>query len=286
MIMSSLLLIRNPLNGGGGSAVRLALAGVVLLCAVVPCFAQGTMVFRFEVAPRGTGIPVSSYTESGMHFWNPRGPQGLVLLGGGIPSLPENDTGYLRPSAGGTLAFSFNTSPFHTFFGLVSFDLAESGTTLPGPVTLDVVGYGGQGLVVTNTITTDGINDGTGPLQDFETFHLGSEFANVYRIDIFSDRFSIDNLVISGVPEPRTGALAFLGLALALGHRALGRGRRQPAAPACPLGPLPTCSPGVMSQDLRGASMSWSNVVVSPTGSAERGMCYDKPAQDEQPCYP
>jgi len=216
MIMSSLLLIRTPLNGGGGRAVRLALAGVVLLCAVGPCFAQGTMVFRFEVAPRGTGIPVSSYTESGMHFWNPRGPQGLVLLGGGIPALPENGTGYLCPSAGGTLAFSYNTSPFHTFFGLVSFDLAESGTNLPGPVTLHVVAYGGQGLVVTDDVITDGINDGTGPLEDFETFNFGTRFANVYRIDIFSDRFSIDNIVVSGVPEPSASALALLGAACAL----------------------------------------------------------------------
>jgi hypothetical protein len=216
--MRTLLKIRNPPAGGGGSAARLALAGVTLLCAVADCFAQGTMVFRFEVAPRGAGIPVSSYTESGMHFWHPNGPEGLVLLGGGIPSLPDNGTGYLAPGSAGALAFSFNTSPFHRFFGLVSFDAAEYDTSLPGPVSLQVVGYGGQGLVVTNNIATDGINDGTGPLQDFETFHFGPQFANVYQIDIFGGRFSIDNLVISGVPEPSASALVVLGTVSAIGR--------------------------------------------------------------------
>ena len=83
-------------------------------------------------------------------------------------------------------------------------------------MTLRVVGYGGMGLVVTNDITTDGINDGTGPLQDFQTFYFGPEFGHLSRVEILTDRFSMDNLVLSGVPEPGTGALFVLGIAIAM----------------------------------------------------------------------
>jgi hypothetical protein len=213
------------LPGMPRETIRLFGLALTTLCALVQARGQGTMTVTFERMPSGTQALSSLYVESGMNFWNPYSTNNLVLNGGGIASTPENGTGYLQVPGGATLGFSFFTLPLHTFFGLVSLDAAEIATNLPGPATLQVVGYGGMGLVVTNNITTDGINDGTGPLQDFQTFYFGPQFANVYRIDIFGGDFSMDNVVVSGVPEPSTGMLILLGTACAFG-RAWVRSRR------------------------------------------------------------
>jgi hypothetical protein len=172
------------------------------------------MTFTFEAMPRGVTVPVATYSESGMQFWNPYGPENLVLAGGGVSSRPDNGTGYLQVSSGAMLAFSFNTFP-STYFNLLSFDAAEYDTAFPGPVTLEVVGYRPMAGTVTNFFTLDGINDGTGLLQDFQTFNLDSRFVNLYRVDFLTDRFSLDNVVIGGVPEPPVGGLV-LAAALCL----------------------------------------------------------------------
>jgi hypothetical protein len=111
-------------------------------------------------------------------------------------------------------------------FGLVSFDLAEYSTNSPGPITLHVVGYGLQGQrIAVLDLTTDGINDGIGPLADFQTVTFDSHFANLYRVEMTTDFWSLDNLVISGVPEPSAGVLVLLGAACAFGRSRI-RSRR------------------------------------------------------------
>jgi hypothetical protein len=73
---------------------------------------------------------------------------------------------------------------------------------------------------VTNYFSLDGINYGTGLLQDFQAFQPDSSFINLYRVDIYGG-FSLDNLVISDVPEPSAGALALLGAACAFWFKRL-----------------------------------------------------------------
>jgi len=109
-------------------------------------------------------------------------------------------------------------------FGLVSVDLAEWSTAYPEAVTVPFVGYRRDGSTVAASLTTDGIMDGTGPLQDFQTLYFGPEFSGVYLVRIPSYGWSLDNLVIS-IPEPGTGTLAGLGTAL-LGLRFLRRAPR------------------------------------------------------------
>lgn len=187
----------------------LVTAALALLLIVPPCRGQGTMSFIFEGQPHGTFDPIGIYLESGMRFWNPYGPNNLTLAGGGVNNRPENGTGYLQVTPGANLVFGFYTFP-GTLFNLLSFDAAEFATNNPGPVSLTVVGYQGMDIAVTNYFTTDGINDGTGPMQDFQTFLLTSQFVDLYRVEILSDRFSIDNVIISGVPEPSTLGLVLL----------------------------------------------------------------------------
>jgi len=166
--------------------------------------------------PPGTASAVSQYLEAGMRFWNPYGPEPLGLCGGGIGSQPDNGTAYLRVSTNGRLRFQFSSV---ALFDLVSFDLAEYDTNLPGPVTVHVVGYAVQDQIAgTADLTTDGINDGTGPLADFQTFRFDDRFRNLYRVEITTARFSLDNLVIGGVPEPSPGALLLLGVLCGIAH--------------------------------------------------------------------
>ena len=170
------------------------------------------MVLTFEGQPRGTTSDLRGYSESGMHF-GALGAESLLWAGGGIASRPENGTAYLQATLHANLGFGFFTFP-STWFSFLSFDLAEYDTSYPGPVMVQVIGYGGQGARFTNTFTTDGINDGTGPLADFQTFYPDSQFAQVNRVDILTGHFSIDNVVIGGVPEPSAGGLILLATLL------------------------------------------------------------------------
>jgi len=109
------------------------------------------------------------------------------------------------------LAFSFvDYYTDSTTFNLVSVDLAEYSTVVPDARTVPFVGYREDGSSVAAFFTTDGIIDGTGPLEDFQTFYFGPEFSNLTRVEVPTYGWSMDNLVIA-IPEPSTGLLAVAG---------------------------------------------------------------------------
>jgi len=168
------------------------------------------MTFTFEGVPRGTQRNVGTYSESGMSF-TPVGPGNLLLSGGGIAGYPDNGTGYLE-IPDGNMMFTFNMD-----FKLVSFDAAVYWNV--APQTLTVVGYRDDimGLTVTNHFSVDS--------QTFQTFYLDSSFMNVGRVDVLNARWSLDNLFISGVPEPSADALLVLGTLSALGWAEVKRRR-------------------------------------------------------------
>jgi hypothetical protein len=201
------------------------IASALVFSGLAQCHGQGTMSIGFDGQPRGTSSTAGAYYESGMRFSNPSGYHSLVLNGGGIsPAYPDNDTSYLQPSGGvGGLAFRLDS---YAAFGLVSFDLAEYSTNSLAPITVHITGYGPQDQVLgTTDITSDGINDGTGPLVDFQTFTFDARFANLYRVEISGDPWSLDNVAISGVPEPSTSTLVLLAAACAFGRSRIKRRR-------------------------------------------------------------
>jgi hypothetical protein len=159
------------------------------------------------------------YVESAMQF-NVLPEGGLFLVGPGVPGYPQDGTGYLEAPdvfvGGGGLEFSLNPV---ASFNLISFDLA--GIVNGARPTVEVVGYELQimapTLMVTNYITVTSDN--------FQTFYLSSGFQNVYEVEILNAPFSLDNMVISGVPEPSCGALVVLATLCGLG-RAWMRGKR------------------------------------------------------------
>ena len=200
-------------------------AVLVLFCqAGLP---QGTLQIGFEGPPYigapypqapGTAVTLGSYSESGMLFHNAFGPEGVALVGSGYSQHPDNGSAYLH-SSGGWLRFGFS-SGMH--FNLAALDLAES---FAGAATFQVVGYKDMGVQVTTNITTDGIMDGPGGLPDFQTVGFDSRFVNLYQIDILTDGWAIDNVMLRGVPEPTGGTLIVLGALSALGWSLVRRRR-------------------------------------------------------------
>jgi hypothetical protein len=176
------------------------------LALVSPAIAQGTMTFTFEGAPPGTELNVGVYYSSGMYF-GPIGPGNVLLSGPGRPGYATNGTGYLE-IPDGNLAVLFTNTPTR-YFNLLSFDAAEFDGF--GPQTLTVVGYPGMSAPVTNYFTVSSLT--------FQTFYLDSSFTTISRFDVLNARWSLDNLVISGVPEPSAAALASVAAACALVRR-------------------------------------------------------------------
>ena len=89
-------------------------------------------------------------------------------------------------------------------------DLAEYSTVVPDAVTVHFVGCRSDGSVLTTDLTTDGIIDCTGPLEDFQTFQFGPDWTGLTRVEIPTIGWSLDNLVVS-VPEPASGLLVLTG---------------------------------------------------------------------------
>lgn len=202
------------------SALGIALATV--LGTLQHCSGQGTLQITFDYGPdlpmAGQAFFVQEYYEGGMWF-RPLGViepgNGFVRRGGGKSFYPENGTAYLQASLGDSLQFSFNNG---SKFNLLSVDLAEYSTVVSVlPVTF--YGYYPDGSTVVATLTPDGIIDGTGPLADFQTFHFDKRWRDLTRVEVPGFGWSLDNLVVSTVPEPAIGVLLGMGALLVTGWR-------------------------------------------------------------------
>ena len=147
--------------------------------------------------------------------FNPLASFAFGRSGGGILQLPENGTAYLQALAGDSLMFSFSNG---SLFSLNAVDLAEYSTSFPNPLTVHFVGYRSDGSTVTTDFTTDGIIDGTGPLADFQTFTFGPQFTDLNRVEIPTSLWSLDNLIVTPIPEPSTIGMFAFGVLL-LGWR-------------------------------------------------------------------
>ena len=202
-----------------GVVRAIAPSAITLLGLLAQSYGQGTMTFGFDGQPPGTIGITSGHIEAGMSFWNPSGPQGLATVGPGVSGFAQDGTGYLTAAGGAKLACSFNTFP-GTYFNLVSFDAAAFSVNFPGPLSLEVVGYKGMIGTVTNYVPVDSLlSRRANNLPDFQTFYFGSQFQQVFRVDVLTDGWSLDNLVISGVPEPSAGGLIVLAMLCGFGQR-------------------------------------------------------------------
>ena len=171
--------------------------------------AQGTVTFDGPpVQPPGTAYLVQSYHEAGLWFIPILGTDGFGRRGSDPkPFWPDNGSAYVAVSLGDSLMFGMVDG---SDFRVVSVDLAEWSTDYPQPVRVHFVGYRRDGTMVTADIFSDGIMDGTGPLSDFQTLYFGPEFSGVYKVQIPTMGYALDNLVVA-IPEPGAFPLLTLG---------------------------------------------------------------------------
>jgi hypothetical protein len=190
-----------------------------LLLSLNPCKAQGA--FHWTVTfdgppsiPTSSSISILSYYEQGMRFAG-IGANGRFGRSGGFEELegfPRNGGAYIYAMFQEAIAVD---SLYGDRFGVVSVDLSEFSTLYAIPLTVPFIGYRADGSTVTTEFVTDGVIDGAGPLNDFETFYFDSRFADLIRLEMPSYSWSMDNMVFSdAVPEPSTFALTIFGAAL------------------------------------------------------------------------
>jgi hypothetical protein len=154
---------------------------------------------------------INYYAEQGMEF-RPIGNGQFGRSGGGAADFfPRNGSAYLFGSFTDSLAATYVGGQR---FGVVSVDLAEFSTLYQRPLTVQFVGYRPDGSTVSTAFVTDGVIDGAGPLADFQTFYFDSRFADVVRVEVPTFGWSLDNMVLSQIPEPATSALLFVGALL------------------------------------------------------------------------
>ena len=158
------------------------------------------------------------------------------------PQCAHNGSNYVW-SGGATIGVRNATG---ATFDLASFDGAETHMGLPSmwAGAIQVVGRYADGGSVSTQFVLDGVNDGRGPLDDFQTFRLPSTFSGLTAVS-FSvaggsyGQFALDNIVLDGslrslsstlpagaLPEPASLLLTCAALLLSVGAWRLRRTRR------------------------------------------------------------
>jgi hypothetical protein len=212
--------------------IRAFFMGVLLLAlaAVGTAFAQGTIHVTFDGPPvyppgtQSTGWNIYSESAVGVH---PSGSgDGFTRTWSGASLFPDNGTAYLQAGRAGLMYFDYYGSS--TRFNAISVDLALYSTSSLDPVAVQFIAGGYSSTIATTQFTITGAVDGQGrPL--FQTFYFPPEFLGMHYLYVMPmDRlWSLDNLVISRIPETSTIALLLGGALMLAGHwlrRFRGRG--------------------------------------------------------------
>jgi hypothetical protein len=181
--------LKSPRRARAVARYCIPLGGCALVSSGV---AQGTLAITFDgppIIPRGSGIVVQSYYESGFYFSGLPSSDGFTRQGGGSPLIPDNGTAYVQAGAGDSLVFSNLNG---NVFSLQAVDLAAFSTAAPN-FSVPFVGYRANGSIVATNFSGSGIN--------FRTVHFGPDFSGLSRVEIPAYAWSLDNLVVS-IPEP------------------------------------------------------------------------------------
>ena len=180
----------------------------------------------FDTAVLGQQLPV---TENGYRVRQTAGFHSSVLDGISPPLTPPyNATRYLNSVFAELTLDRLDGDAF----ALIAFDGAESVYPQVDPEWILVTGFRQDGSTVSHRFDIDQVNDGTGPLNDFQTFTLPIGFHNVVAVSFLGRKqsalgqadFSMDNVIVGpSVPEPRLVALLLAAGCVALRAQ---RGRR------------------------------------------------------------
>ncbi len=136
------------------------------------------------------------------------------------PDCPDNGTHILMVQDGWVAlrVRSLDGAPF----ALRSVDIGESFVNFPGPTAVLVRGITADGQTVEQSVTLDQVNDGTGPLVDFQLVELSSAFEQLESAELVVPppplqgwhRYTLDNVVVEGTSPVAVPTLSGRGLAL------------------------------------------------------------------------
>ncbi|MCH7812777.1 MAG: PEP-CTERM sorting domain-containing protein [Planctomycetes bacterium] len=198
------------------------IALITMIHAIAPALAQAQTIIDFE----DYGLPPGEVIDFGSgETWT---SGGFAFTPGPIPDDNESHVGNAVEFWGynGTHVGVWHHDMVLTRegggpFDLVSFDLSGFPTDHEVPFTVTAQ----PGNVVAN-FSPDGLVDGAGGVEDFETFALPEGFANITSAtwvhtggDTLIGLFVLDNMV---VPEPGTLSLLAIGALGAIGRRTFG----------------------------------------------------------------
>lgn len=169
----------------------------------------------FDSIPASWNGTIASVTDAGFtvasqhSFWISDGASFCS------PQCPENGTHYLITQAefgdGPLIVSATNGSTF----GLTSFQYAETWVGVSYSPHVYVVGHLASGGTIAASFLLDGINDGSGPLIDFQTAILPTGFQNLTSVDFTADytyQMSLDNLAVTPIPVPASLMLLISGI--------------------------------------------------------------------------
>ncbi|EDX76671.1 PEP-CTERM putative exosortase interaction domain protein [Coleofasciculus chthonoplastes PCC 7420] len=94
-----------------------------------------------------------------------------------IRNLVDNDT--LEPFINPVIMSQVNETPF----SLLSLDLAEWGVPQDQATRVEVTGFLAGGGSITKLISFDGVTDGSGPLEDFQTVTFNQQWSNLSSVE-------------------------------------------------------------------------------------------------------
>ena len=197
---------------GGASGFRFIRYAVfsLLLGSAHSAHGQG-LTIDFEEIPSSAGTipsvssmgfalanPVGFYVSSGPTYCQPECPGGsghYLIAQGSLPSGPVT----LRRE---------NGEPFR----LIGLDFGETNIGIPHPPGIRVDGQTSSGGSVSFALTLDGVNDGSGPLQDFQHATLPAGFGSLQAVtftgvsgaSLSQYNFSLDDLQVGPSPGPAT----------------------------------------------------------------------------------
>lgn len=143
-----------------------------------------------------TGACNSSIVGGGMKITNARGT--ICLHSGYGTNSVVNETTVSNDSEG-LKVVNVNGKPFTP----ISIDIGEYSMSVRLPNPILITGTMASGETVHFTVSLDGIRDGAGGADDFQTISFPEDFTGVVSVEFPEELFSFDNIVISGnIPPP------------------------------------------------------------------------------------